>query len=415
VLSFHRRVWLGPLLLGLAAPLPAAEPLSADAYVQIVLRAHPGVRQVAALQAAAAAERKAGRVFPDPVASFFWGRATADGGARGDEHGFSIAQTIPWPGTFRAAGQAGDRAGDVLGADAVAARWDLEIEARGAFARLLYARAALTVAQEAEADAQTLRDLTRTRAELGEAREADRIKAEVEWLRQQRSRQSLERQAEAAEAVLRALAVEPLPQPLDVAGRLPGAVPPVDLAELEARMARDNPRLASARAAAAREEALASVSRRGRVPDLDMSWFRDRELDKQTNGVSLGVRVPVWGANRGQIARAEAAAALAAATAERVQLDLATGLARARQELEAASGQADILERQILPAAGSSLELARFSYREGETSLLDLLDAQRTYRETQSEALASRLAVALALGEVQRLVGPEFDPGRNAR
>ena len=59
-----------------------------------------------------------------------------------------------------------------------------------------------------------------------------------------------------------------------------------------------------------------------------------------------------------------------------------------------------------------SLELARFSYQEGETSLLELLDAQRTFRETQREAAGSRLALALALGEVQRLVGPDFNPGR---
>ena len=71
-----------------------------------------------------------------------------------------------------------------------------------------------------------------------------------------------------------------------------------------------------------------------------------------------------------------------------------------------------MLDRDILPAATRSLALARFSYQEGETSLLDLLDAQRTFRETQRETAVSRLALALALAEVQRLVGPDFHPGR---
>jgi cobalt-zinc-cadmium efflux system outer membrane protein len=103
---------------------------------------------------------------------------------------------------------------------------------------------------------------------------------------------------------------------------------------------------------------------------------------------------------------------LGSATAERTLLDLRTALERAREELGIASTQAEMLDRAILPAATRSLELARFSYQEGETSLLDLLDAQRTFRETEREAIASRLSVALALAEVQRLVGPDFNPGR---
>jgi cobalt-zinc-cadmium efflux system outer membrane protein len=163
---------------------------------------------------------------------------------------------------------------------------------------------------------------------------------------------------------------------------------------------------------AERDAALASAARRGRIPDLDVAWFREKEIDKEADGFRVGIRVPLWNANRGQIARAEAAASLAEAGAQRALIDAHAALERARQELDVASIQADLLDREILPAAARSLDLARFSYREGETSLLDLLDAQRTFRETQREAAGSRLALALALAEVQRLVGPDFNPGR---
>jgi cobalt-zinc-cadmium efflux system outer membrane protein len=299
-----------------------------------------------------------------------------------------------------------------LRAEGTGARWDLEIEARTAFARVLSTRGALETARGAEADALALRDLTAKRAELGESREADRIKAEVEWLRQQRIRRAAEREAETAEALARTLAVEPLPRPLVLVGELPRPLPPTDAAALRERMNRSNPRLLAAQAAVEREAALASVARRRRIPDLDVTWFHEDELDKEASGFSFGVRVPLWNAQRGEIARAEAASALAAVGAQRARLDLTAALERARQELDVASAQAAILEREILPAATRSLELARFSYQEGETSLLDLLDAQRTFRETQSEAAASRLALALALAEVQRLVGPDFSPWR---
>jgi hypothetical protein len=49
--------------------LAADEPLDVNGYVQVVLRAHPSARQTAGLQAAADAERRAARLFPDPFLS----------------------------------------------------------------------------------------------------------------------------------------------------------------------------------------------------------------------------------------------------------------------------------------------------------------------------------------------------------
>jgi cobalt-zinc-cadmium efflux system outer membrane protein len=402
------------VVVGIASAARAEGPIGLEAYVQMVLRSHPGARQVAAFEAAANAEHKATRQIPDPIVAFSWDRASLPdrAGPSFTETGFSVSQTIPWPGTFMANTRAGDRAADALRAQGTGARWELEIEARGAFARLLYARAALEIARAAEADAFSLRELTARRAELGESREADRIKAEVEWLRQQRIRRADERWAEAAEEVLRTLAVEPLPRPLALDGELPRPIPPTDPAALRARLSLSNPRLLAARATSERDAALVSAAGRARIPDLDVTWFHDEELDKHASGFAFGVRIPLWNARRGEIARAQAASASAAAGAERALVDLTTALENARRELDVASGQADILEREILPAATRSLELARFSYQEGETSLLDLLDAQRTFRETEREAAASRLALALALSEVQRLVGPDFNPGR---
>jgi len=402
------------VLVVIASAARAEGPIDAAAYVQIVLRSHPGARQQSAFEAAADAERKAARQIADPSVTFSWDRARLpdSGGPRSTETAFSVSQTIPWPGTFKANTRSADRAADALRAQGLRLRWELEIEARADFARLLHARAALEIARAAEADALSLRELTARRAELGESREVDRIKAEVEWLRQQRIRRADERGAEAAEEVLRTLAVEPLPRPLALEGELPRALPATDAAALRDRLSRSNPRLLAARATRERESALASAAGRSRIPDLDLTWFHQKELDKHANGFTFELRIPLWNVKRGEIARARAASAFAVAGAERDLLDLTTALEGARRELDVASSQADILEREILPAATRSLELARFSYREGETSLLDLLDAQRTFRETEREATASRLALALALAEVQRLVGPDFNPGR---
>ena len=411
------RIRSAVLALGLAAAGPlsfAQEALDVGRYVEIVKRSHPAAAERAGLEQAAEAEKRAARVLPDPVFDFSWDRAhpTDLPGAKGDETSYALSQTLPWPGTWRAGADAGDRAADVLRAGAEGVAWEIEARARLAFARLEAARGLLDVVRGAEEDARSLRDLVARRAELGESRESDRIKASVEWLRQQRQLTAAEREAQVAEAILRALAVEPLPQPLVLKATAHPPLPPLDPAALAARLAETNPRLRAALAEAARREALSSVARRARIPDLGVSVFRQREIDKEANGFSVGIKLPLWNANRGEIARAEAEQRVAAAAAARERIDVLTELEERLTSLVIATDQAGLLEREIVPQATRSLELARLLYEEGETSLLDLLDAQRTFREAQRERLESHLAQAFAVAAVQRLAGPDFDPWR---
>jgi outer membrane protein TolC len=210
---------VGIVFFGLAAATSASEPLHVDAYVEVVKRAHPAGAQRAGLLEAAQAEGKVVRQIPDPVFEYSYGRATAMDfpRAEGSEHSYSVTQTLPWPGSLKAGVRAGDAAASALRADADAVAWELDARAREAFARLQAARDRFAIANEAEADARSLRDLVSRRADLGESRESDRIKAVVEWLRQQRALAAAQRESGAAEAILRGLAVEPLPQPLELA------------------------------------------------------------------------------------------------------------------------------------------------------------------------------------------------------
>jgi cobalt-zinc-cadmium efflux system outer membrane protein len=392
----------------------AQDGLDVDGYVEIVLRAHPSAAQSAGLELAAGAERKASRLFPDPVFEYSRdrGKLTEPPGTRATETGYSVSQTIPWPGTFSAGIRAGDRAADALRAGAEGVRWELAVQARQAFARLAAARALLEVARSAEDDARSLRDLVTRRADLGESRESDRIKATVEWLRQQRNLLTAEREAEASEAIVRALAVETLPKPLAIRPIAHEPLPRLEREAFSAQLVDRSPRLRAAQAEAERQKALLSVARRARVPDLDVTVFKDKELDKEATGFSVGVRVPLWNANRGEIARADAASRISSAEAGRLRIELVTELEGRLKELQVAGDQAILLDREILPAAERSVGLVRLSFEEGETSLLDLLDAQRTFRDTQREAAEAHVALSLALGEVQRLAGPDFNPWR---
>jgi cobalt-zinc-cadmium efflux system outer membrane protein len=390
------------------------ESLDIDRFVAIVLRTHPSAAQSAGLELLAGAESKAPRLLPDPVFEYSRDRATPTEppGTQRTETSYSVSQTLPWPGTFRAGKRAGDRAAEALRAGSAGLSWELAVQARQAFARLIAARALLDVARAAQDDARSLRDLVTRRADLGESRESDRIKATVEWLRQQRNLAAAEREAEAAEAILRALAVEPLPKPLGIRPIAQDPLPRLDREGLVTEIVERSPRLRAARAEAERQQALLSAARRARIPDLDVTVFKQKELDKEANGFAIGVKVPLWNASRGEIARADAASRISAAEVELVRIALVTELQGRLKDLQVAGDQASLLDRELLPAARRSEGLVRLSFEEGETSLLDLLDAQRTFRDTQREAAEAHLALSLALGEVQKLAGPDFDPWR---
>lgn len=410
---FSFRAVLGVLFLVPRVAL-AQVPLDEERFIEIVLGSHPAAAHGSGLEAAAAAEKKAGRLLPDPVFEYTRDRARATErvGPRETETAYSVSQTIPWPGTFSAGIRAADRAADALRASAETLRWDIASQARRAFARLVASRALAGIARDAESDARSLRDLVTRRADLGESRESDRIKATVEWLRQQRNLAAAEREAESAEAALRMLAVAPLPHPLTLASSTHGPLPPIDRGTLAAQLVETNPRLLEARAEAARREALLSAAHRGRVPDLALTLFKQTELDKTATGFSAGIKVPLWNAGRGEIARSQAGLQVASAEAARVRLELVTELEGRLKELQVAADQESLLERDILPAAERSVALVRLSFEEGETSLLDLLDAQRTLREAQREGAEAHFAFIVALSEAQKLAGPAFNPWR---
>ena len=401
-------------LIAACGSVAADEPLDVDHYVEIVLRSNPSVAQASGLQAAAEAESKSARLFPDPVFEYTRGngRPTEGTGSRGTETGYAISQTIPWPGTFSAGIRAGDQAANVLRAGADAVRWELEVDARQAFARLEAARSLLDIARVAENDARSLRDLVTRRAELGESRESDRIKASVEWLRQERNLAVADREAELAEAIARALAVGPLPRPLAIKPTPHPPLPSLDRDALVTLATERNPRARAGQAEAERQDALLSAARRARMPDLGLSAFQANEIDREAEGLMVGIKLPLWNANRGEIARTQAAVQVSAAEAQRIRIAVVTEMDARLKELRVAGEQTRLLDGELLPAATQSVGLARFSYEEGETSLLDLLDAQRTYRDTQREAIEAHLTLSVALAEVQRLVGPDFNPWR---
>lgn len=123
-------------------------------------------------------------------------------------------------------------------------------------------------------------------------------------------------------------------------------------------------------------------------------------------GLRATIAIPVFDYGRG---RNDVKAGEAAAQAERKALDDATARAQAeldavKVELAAANAQREGFERLL----ADTRELVRVSdvgYREGATTLLEVLEANRSLREVEESLVESRLRVAQAQAAYLRTTG----------
>jgi cobalt-zinc-cadmium efflux system outer membrane protein len=95
------------------------------------------------------------------------------------------------------------------------------------------------------------------------------------------------------------------------------------------------------------------------------------------------------------------------AEAERVRArnELEQAITQYAQDVRTAQEQLQVFETGLLRQAEQALTVARTSFRQGAASLLDVLDAQRVYRQTLLEYAQVRADLSIAFVRLERAVG----------
>ncbi len=77
--------------------------------------------------------------------------------------------------------------------------------------------------------------------------------------------------------------------------------------------------------------------------------------------------------------------------------------------------QAKAIREQILPSAKKAFAGASAGFRMGKFPYLEMLDAQRTLYEVQSQYIDSLEAYNLARASLERLIGQDLKPAASGR
>ena len=151
------------------------------------------------------------------------------------------------------------------------------------------------------------------------------------------------------------------------------------------------------------------------IPDVTVqgSVSRNFATEDVVGGLQIGVPLPVWNRNEGNVSAAQAAIDAAAADLRRLELSLRNRLAEAYRDYEQAVSQSEQYRDEVLPEAKRSLELTTRGYEAGEVDFLRVLTARRVYVANYTADLdaATCQRTARALLDGVLLSGGLEDPG----
>ena len=402
----RRRPGTGPALailalLMLALPAAAQQTTTADPLTldQALGRAEAVAPETALGSAAVAREaaRRAGAALLPPT-DVFASFERADGLGQvlsGSEAGVGVGQGFRLPAYYRAQRRA---AGALLGqAQAEQTALSVRVRLRAALAYLdaAYADARLTLADSAQATAQTFARASARRAELGEAGALEALQADVALSQSQADRAQAQSQSRAARATLGVLLAQD-------AGALRLAGPPDDLADAQTLAAAvaaapdsaltASVLLAPARAAVQVAQADARAVRAERLPSFDLEAAIQRsESQSGLIGGRIGVSIPIARIASGAPDRAaRASVAIAQAQADRDAAALAAQTRAQAAELAGALERVRLYRDRLVPQAERAYAIALRLRAQGEASYLDVLQAQTALIRTRSDALGAR-------------------------
>jgi len=398
------------LVLAAAAPAAAAraeEPvLTPDEVEAAVLQGFPSIEAAAAAVDAAEARLSRARRLPDPTLELGGGRGEDRyGPASGSEWEVGLELELPAPWRYRAAGAAARAEIAVAAADLVGIRARTLARIRTLVMRLAASRRRVEVLEAQAEMVRGLAQFTALRVRLGEARELERLRMEVELGRVQRRVDLARAEHDGIAGTLARLAAGRLPPRFRLRLPLDETPPAIDRAALAAAPLAANPDLAARLRRASAAEARAAFQRSLALPSFVTRVSRATEYDSRSTSVAVAVKVPLWNRNRPAVAVANAERRVARAEVEQERRALLARLDRAASLYEAARKTALRFTEEILPAARKATRLAELSYREGETSILDLLDARRNAQDAELENVQARLQLLLLRVEIDLLTG----------
>jgi cobalt-zinc-cadmium efflux system outer membrane protein len=274
------------------------------------------------------------------------------------------------------------------------------------FIAVLLAQSTIDFAQQdLDSFARTVA-ISEARYKAGDMSEGDLLKIKLQLLQFQTDLSAARlAKVQALTGLRQLLGFESVPDQYDVDGRLDYQAVHAGVDDLKALALRSRPDLIAAQQSVTASRSLQSLALANGKRDLTASFNYSHVAATNTGAFFFNIQLPIFDRNQGEIARTRFAITQAEQLAGETSQQVVTDVGDAYETLRTSERIVQLYQSGYVDQAKQSRDISEYAYKRGAASLLDYLDAERTYRTNQ---LAYRQALAgymTALEQTRQAVG----------
>jgi len=274
------------------------------------------------------------------------------------------------------------------------------------FVDVLLAESTLEFAQASLDSFQKTVDISKERYRVGDLSEGDFLKIKLQLLQFQSDLSAAKlAKLQSLAALRQLLGFESVPDDYDVQGTLDYQPVHADMTGMKSLAALNRPDLRAAQQAVVAAESQLALQKANGKMDVTGTFNYTHTAGVNTGAFFYNMPLPIFNRNQGEIQRASYGITQAQQQASETTQQVSTDVVQAYENLRTNDQIVQLYQGGYVDEARESRDISEYAYRKGAASLLDYLDAERTYRVNQ---LAYRQALAnymLALEQVRQAVG----------
>jgi cobalt-zinc-cadmium efflux system outer membrane protein len=269
------------------------------------------------------------------------------------------------------------------------------------FVAALLAQSTLELAQQNFDSFQQTVTISNARFKAGDLSEGDLLKIKLQSLQFQSDLSTAKLAKIQALAALRQfLGFESVPDTFDVQGELDYQPVHATIEDLKILAARSRPDLRAAQQGVTAARSQEALMRANGKKDLGVTFDYTHTAGINSGAFFFNIDLPIFDRNQGEIARTRYAIMQAEQQAIETAQQVNTDVTDAYGALTSNDEIIQLYRGGYVDQAKQSVDITEYSYKRGSASLLDFLDAERTYRANQ---LAYRQALASYMTAVEQL------------
>jgi outer membrane protein, heavy metal efflux system len=279
------------------------------------------------------------------------------------------------------------------------------------FVAVLLAESNLALARQDLDSFQNTVEISQARYQAGDISEADLLKIKLQLLQFQTDVSSAElARVQALTSLRQLLGYDAVLADYDVAGDFAYQPLQLSLDDLKARALQARPDLTAARQGVTAADSQHRLAVANGKRDLGASFNYSHLNATNTGSFFFNIQLPLFDRNQGEIARTRFAQTQAQESASAATDQVLSDVGNAYEGFHANQKIVELYVSGYLAQAQESRDISEYAYKKGAASLLDYLDAERSYRATQLAYRQALAAYMVSLEQLKQAVGTRSLP-----